>query len=478
MKFEALSISRRLLAKLEEKGYTNTTPVQEAVIPLLLRQRDVVAEAVTGSGKTLAFMVPVVHRLLTKACAKRKQSTCLPRAVVITPTRELAVQIHAVTVALTEETEITAECIIGGEKIEEIVKRKEKNSSTVYTWPDIIIASPGKLVEMLRVTGTSATKETEVLVLDEADRLLSFGFSREIAEIMRYMPRTRQTAIFSATIPENIHTLSKAGMRSPMFVRVANKNRIPEALEMYAYGVEAAEKVNAMRKIVPKLGKKVVVFFATCAQVEYFYTLIAQMREEWSTQDRAEEGSTRTQDTTRVYSNIYKLHRKIEQKERNKTYTEYCEVEEGMLLSTDISARGLDFQNVSGVLHFDLPQDPTTFVHRSGRTARYKSGGVCIFMYMPNEKDYIEFLTQRGIPVQEYEVKEDSKGTGVVDECEDTEQREEQLKNIPAFIAYMRSYKEHLLKHILNHKHLDHRGLCKLYKITKKIKWDGVYLKQ
>ncbi|KAI5191343.1 ATP-dependent RNA helicase DDX55/SPB4 [Nematocida sp. AWRm77] len=455
MLFSALSISPSILEKLKEEKYTDMTPVQESVVPLLMRQRDVVAEAVTGSGKTLAFLVPLLHRLVTKS---RVRSTGLsgPRALIMAPTRELALQIHRVAVLIAEDLPLTLECVTGGVQVDEIVEKKLKGASGALEWPDILVGSPGKVLDLCKMA-SMPVRDIDVLVLDEADRLLSCGFSKVVTEILRLLPRTKQTAIFSATISEYIHTLTRLGMRSPSFVCVKNKTKLPETLRLYSYPVLAEEKIDALYSLIHSLGKKVIVFFATCAQVDYFFTRLSQTAKEHG------------------LPKLYKLHRKLAQKDREQIYIEYAEDPEGVLLSTDLTARGLDFQNVSGVVHFDLPQDPITFIHRSGRTARQGKPGKCVFLYMPNEKEYIKFLHVRGMPQEEWKISKQAKeaaaeagvpplpsSPAVLDAPSP-----DNTENRVAFVSYIRSYKEHILKHILSYKELHFAGLAKLYGLEK-----------
>ncbi|KAI5179853.1 ATP-dependent RNA helicase DDX55/SPB4 [Nematocida sp. AWRm80] len=494
MLFSALTVDLRLKSALSERKYTEMTPVQESVIPLLMRKRDVVAEAVTGSGKTLAFLVPLMHRLLTK---KRMNGPAVrgqgPRALILAPTRELAQQIHLVAQDLSAGLPFVLECIVGGQQIDEILKMRTAAASSETAWPDILIGSPGKTVELCKIGGMPLSG-VEVFVLDEADKMLSFGFRKEITELLQRMPRTKQTAIFSATLSEHVHAISRLGMRSPLFVSVKNKTPLPDTLELYSFEVAPRYKLQAMVDVLPDLGPKTIVFFATCAQVDYFY-----------------ERLTAVENKTRTFPKVLRLHRRLQQQEREQAYAEYAKEEKAVLLSTDISARGLDFEGVSGVLHFDLPQDPITFVHRSGRTARKGQTGMCLFFWMPNEKEYLEYLRVRGMHAKVWVDRIDPTATGhkridqnVQEQALETaaEKREEQEnrstetdgsteseqeecddkkplkvtvdgievpmdveneKDIVAFISYFRSYKEHLLKHLLNYRELDYAGLADLY---------------
>lgn len=459
MKFSSLSIVESLKARLVEKGYDEMTPVQESVVPLLLRQRDVVGEAVTGSGKTFAFLVPAMQRVLGK---KRGRKTVGPRVLVVAPTRELAQQIHQAAMSITEGLGVSMQCITGGAQLDEIIALRMQNEEGAAVWPDVVIGSPGKALELSR-EGGMPLRDVEFFVLDEADKMLSFGFRKEISEMLRLLPRAKQTAIFSATVSESVHALGRLGMRSPLFVCVKSALRVPDGLRLFSLCVPPREKTETLMRCIRALGKKIIVFFATCAQVDYFYSRFLQSPQ-----------------PAGVRACVLRLHRKLAQSAREQTYAEYAETAEGILLCTDISARGLDFPGVSAVLHFDLPQDPVTFVHRSGRTARGGQEGVCLFFWMPNEREYVEFMQVRGVPIHPLPdalLKEIAparpeknreafgleRAPAQADPSLCLPEDVENEQDIVAFVSYIRSYKEHLLSHVLNYKELDYPGLADLY---------------
>ncbi|KFG25197.1 uncharacterized protein NESG_02417, partial [Nematocida ausubeli] len=268
MKFSSLSILESLKKNLAEKGFDDMTPVQESVVPLLLRQRDVVAEAVTGSGKTLAFLVPLLQRVLGKKRPKKAEG---PRVLVVAPTRELAQQIHQAALSISGGLGVSMQCITGGAEVGEIVARRALGESNADAWPDVMIGSPGKIFELSR-EGGMPLRDVELFVLDEADKMLSFGFRKEVSEMLRMLPRAKQTAIFSATVSESVHALGRLGMRSPLFVCVKNALCVPDGLRLHGLCVPPAEKSEALMRGIRSLGKKIIVFFATCAQVDYFHS--------------------------------------------------------------------------------------------------------------------------------------------------------------------------------------------------------------
>ncbi|KAI5171227.1 ATP-dependent RNA helicase DDX55/SPB4 [Nematocida sp. LUAm3] len=436
MDFFSLGVEKRICEELRKNEWINATPVQEAVVPQMLKRRDVVAEAVTGSGKTLAFLVPIMHWMTKHSVSAKKREG--PRALIVAPTRELAQQIEGVATLLAQGVGISVLCVTGGTLVDDIVKKRIENPlSGEAEWPHLLVGSPGKIMDLCRSGGMSL-RGVEHFVLDEADRMLSFGFRNELSEMLHLLPRSKQSSLFSATITEYVHELTRLGMRSPLFICVRSQNRLPDRLNLQVYKVLPEEKVEKMLGAIKKLGRKSIVFFATCAQVDYFY---ARMR-------GAEEAAG--------IPPVVRLHRKRKQKEREEAYAEYAGKEESVLLCTDISARGLDFHGVTGVLHFDLPQDPATFIHRTGRTARWGQSGECLFFCMPNEEGYIEYLRAREIAAEEIS----SLSSG------DTSLLNEEVPDdleVVAFVSYVRSYKEHLLRHLLNYKELNYPEIFRMY---------------
>lgn len=434
MQFSSLAIDSDLLKRITDAGFKEMTPIQEAVIPVLLRNRDVVSEAETGSGKTLAFLVPILNRFLTRKKSIKRRSG--PYSLIVAPTRELAQQIYKVAVSLSGP--LIVQCVTGGAQVDDILQSKMTNLEGKIEWPDILIGSPGKVLDLCTIAGMPL-REVDVFVLDEADKMLSLGFRKEINALIQKLPQLRQTAIFSATISDRVHEVTRLGMRSPLFICAKAAGRLPENLVISSMVVPPAEKLSMFFRVLPDLGDKSIIFFATCAQVDYFYSRLSNVA--------GKNG---------LSENIVKLHRKLPQHMREAAYAKYTSLDNGHLLCTDISARGLDFPGVSGVLHFDLPQDPATFVHRSGRTARMGGNGKCIFFCMPNEIEYIDFLRLRGINAKEAVYKEEKELEKVLEDVENEQ-------DIVAFVSYVRSYKEHVLKHILNFKELDYAGLADLY---------------
>lgn len=357
-------------ATIERLGFSKPTPVQASAIPLFLSHKDVVVEAVTGSGKTLAFLIPIVEIL-----SKRHLTKSQVGAIVISPTRELAQQTGEVLVELLKERpEITQVALIGGTDVGQDLKRMDANGC------NIIVATPGRLLDILERSALSINiKTVEVLVLDEADRLLNLGFERTINAIIERLPKQRRTGLFSATMSDALSELIRTGLRNPVRITVKVENlatreeqKTPESLKS---SVMICEYENRLPFVLDYLrthpAKKSIVYFGTCAAVEYFGRALSLLS--------GLKGAPK----------IYALHGKMDHKKRQRIYQEYISAERAALFCTDLAARGLDFADVDLVLQYEAPQDPTTFVHRCGRTARIGRQGEALLLLSENEDAYI-----------------------------------------------------------------------------------------
>ncbi|XP_059612514.1 probable ATP-dependent RNA helicase DDX55 homolog [Phlebotomus argentipes] len=362
-----------ILETIEEFGFQNMTPVQAATIPLLMACKDVAAEAVTGSGKTLAFLVPLLQVLL-----KRHQETPWKKteigAIVISPTRELATQTSEVLRSFLEHSEMsifTQKLLVGGNSVEEDIESLRSRGALV------LICTPGRLEDLLERKGqlnlAARVKSLEILILDEADRLLDLGFTATINTILSYLPRQRRTGLFSATQTKEVTDLMRAGLRNPVVVSVREKasTSTPVLLQNYYIIVPAAEKLlHLLAFIRQKNIQKSMLFLPTCACVEYWSQVFPRLLKN---------------------TNILALHGKMK-KQRGKILNRFRDASNAMLLCTDVLARGVDIPEVDWVLQWDPPSNAASFVHRVGRTARQGNTGNALIMLLPTEDAYIEFL--------------------------------------------------------------------------------------
>lgn len=422
--FDGLDIGHGLKEKLRANGFVAMTDVQRACVPELLKGRNVIVQSPTGSGKTLAFLVPLLNHIHVRS-AGHKSEIC---AVIIAPTRELSLQIKAVA----ELFGVACEAFIGGVPIEADYKRME-------TPFDIVVGTPGRLVELIKWDRQRFSKTSHV-ILDEADKLLSFGFEQKIAQAVEALPKERVTGLFSATINDSVDRLSRALVRNPLRLQIEERHT-PVELSMEYMVLEPVSKLETLLSIAE--GRRCIVFFATCDQVDFFHSLFAAVG----------------------FSEPHKIHGKMCQAERGKVYGRFMD-SRGLLLCTDVAARGIDFRDIELVVHFDIPKDYSNIVHRSGRTARNGRQGKSIVFVMSNEKAYIEFLRLKNVHLTE------SRSSG-----QDETSRYDAVRSVVsgelldlavrAFVSYIRSYKEHIVSYILDYRGLNFDSLADLFFLEK-----------
>eukprot|EP00050_Salpingoeca_kvevrii_P001960 m.184068 g.184068 ORF g.184068 m.184068 type:complete len:609 (-) comp10499_c1_seq1:65-1891(-) len=437
-KDQPLVLSDSTLAALDELGFEQMTPVQATCIPQFLSHKDVAAEAVTGSGKTLAFLVPVCEILLQNP-PRSKQAV---GAIVISPTRELAVQIHQVLQCFTAHNDLTSLLLTGG-RAQSIDLDEIRESGC-----NIVIATPGRLEDLLARSDVFAlaVKDLEVLVLDEADKLLDMGFEACINKILGYLPKQRRTGLFSATQAKEVEALVRAGLRNPVrvCVRVESTNAksiqaIPSSLHVWYMMCTVEDRFNQMVDyLLAQLDKydKFLVYFSTCACVEYFGRVLAALKPLKKVK-------------------LLQLHGKLNQKRRKAAYDEYCTASRAVMLCTDLAARGLDFPNVDVVIQFDAPKSPDAFVHRCGRAARIGREGTAVIFLLKEEDTYPEFLRLRKVPIEEMPANPEPQDHLAVARKLAAEDRDVYEKGRVAFVSFVRAYKEHECSFIFMLKNLD-----------------------
>ncbi|PCD31221.1 hypothetical protein AU210_010879 [Fusarium oxysporum f. sp. radicis-cucumerinum] len=356
-------------------GFSQMTPVQAATLPHFLGNKDVVVEAVTGSGKTLAFLIPLVQKLLRLSEPTKKHHVA---AIIVSPTRELAAQIHTVLVNLLQFHEASAEILPhlkGDEKrpsttVPAIVPQLLVGGTTTTAQdlsfflrhsPNVLISSPGRLVELLSSPHVHCPQSSfEVLVLDEADRLLDLGFKPDLQKILSHLPKQRRTGLFSASVSEAVGEI----------IRPASQ-KLPALAEL-------------LRQL-PIKPQRSIVFLSTCAAVDYFQHVLPAI---------LPEGFA-----------LVPLHGKHPAKVREKNFNRFLNsVAPTILLTTDLAARGLDIPQVDLVVQIDAPSDPKAFIHRSGRAGRAGRKGLAVVMLHPGrEEDYVQFLEIRKTPISKLE---------------------------------------------------------------------------
>lgn len=376
VKFSDFPISKKTLLGLQEAQYREPTEIQRQSIGFALLGKDVLGAAKTGSGKTLAFLIPVLE------CLYRQQWTPMDglAALIISPTRELAYQTFEALRKVGKNHEFSAGLIIGGKDLKTEAERIHHTN--------IVVCTPGRLLQHMDETATFHASNVHMLVLDEADRILDMGFTNTVNAIVENLPKTRQTLLFSATQTKSVKDLARLSLKDPEFVWVHEKAKFstPATLEQSYVVCELHQKVNMLYSFIRNhLKKKIIVFFACCKEVQYLFRVFCRLRPGMP---------------------ILALHGKQQQLKRVEVYNDFLRKKNAVLFATDIAARGLDFPIINWVLQFDCPEDADTYIHRVGRTARYKEGGEALLLLLPSEeKGMISQLLEKKVPIQKIRVR-------------------------------------------------------------------------
>ena len=378
MTFNTLGLSESLLHAVEKTGYSKPTPIQEKAIPVILEGKDVMAAAQTGTGKTAGFTLPLLQRLSGKT--NRKKHTA--RALVLTPTRELAAQVEDSIRTYGTNEDLRYGVVFGGVNI-------NPQKKTLGHGVDILVATPGRLLD-LHQQRCVRFDDIEILILDEADRMLDMGFIRDIRKILALMPKRRQNLLFSATFSDEIRTLAKTICNQPVEIDVSPRNSTVELIAQKMYHVKKANKVALLSDLVRTSTEQTLVF------------------------SRTKHGANNLAKKL-IKDNVHALaiHGNKSQAQRIKALKEFKEGKVQVLVATDIAARGIDIDQLSTVVNFDLPHVAEDYVHRSGRTGRAGASGVAISLVSGDEGKQlkgIERLIKRPIPLgdsQDFEFAEE-----------------------------------------------------------------------
>lgn len=437
------------------------TPVQASVIPLFCGNKDVVVEAVTGSGKTLAFLVPIIERILKLDEALKPGQT---NAVVISPTRELAEQIFNVLQSLLEfcpadskkpsQKSIRSQLLIGGDTPTHADLKK-----FMARVPHILIGTPGRLLELLKAPNVRLSA-IDNLVLDEADRLLDLGFDASVKTIIGMLPKQKRAGLFSATISEAVGEIARLGLRNPVKVVVKvgsgkEEQRIPSSLGISYAVVKPTTKVPLLIKLLKSLTyKKAIVYFPTCIGVNYFYSLIKHLLTLEAQDD----------DDLSVKS-VYSMHGKLLPNARKKTLSTFTtSVEQCVLLTTDVAARGLDIPDVDLVIQLDPPADPNVFLHRSGRAGRAgRAGRGILFLNEGLETGYVDFMDVKKVSMTELNIPDSLPDYSESMRSWILADRSRHDLAIRSFLSYVRFYAKHTATSIFRVQSLDFINIAKSY---------------
>lgn len=369
MKFKDLELEPPILKALERQGYTQPTPIQEQAIPILLRGHDLLGVAQTGTGKTAAFGIPILNHLVKDI--KTAQGKCKIKALVVTPTRELAIQIAENFTAYSQFTSLRNTVIYGGVK-------QAKQVSSLKQGVDILVATPGRLLDLMS-QGFIAFSNLKYVVLDEADQMLDMGFVNDVKKIISKLPAKRQSLFFSATMPKAIVELSQKMLGKFERVTIKSEQATAEKVEQGVYFVSKSNKSKLLIHLLEQRKNASVLVFS-----------------------RTKHGSNRIVkilDKAQIKSEA--IHGNKSQATRQKSLSAFKDGSLKVLVATDIAARGIDVDDLAFVINYDLPNVSETYVHRIGRTGRANASGIALSFCMGEERHYlkdIEKLIKQQIP--------------------------------------------------------------------------------
>ncbi|CAF4485963.1 unnamed protein product, partial [Rotaria sp. Silwood2] len=427
--FETLSekgVSDLTLKAISEMKLTTMTEIQAKSIGPLLEGHDLLASAKTGSGKTLAFLIPVVE-LMYKLRFMPRNGT---GAIIISPTRELAMQTYSVLKELLTYHHHTYGLIMGGTGRQDEVKKLAKGVN-------ILVATPGRLLDHLQNTKDFMYKNLQCLIIDEADRILDIGFEEELKQIVQLLPKRRQTMLFSATQTRRTEDLAKMSLKKePLYVGVddTSDQATVEGLEQGYVVVPQDKRFLLLFTFLKKnQKKKMMVFFSSCMAVKYYNELLNY-----------------------IDIPVLSIHGKQKQAKRTHTFFEFCNAETGILLCTDVAARGLDIPAVDWIVQFDPPDDPKEYIHRVGRTARAGAHGHALLILTPQELGFLLYLKQARVTLSEFEFSW-NKIADIQPQLEKLIEKNYflHLSAKEAYKAYVRAYASHSMKNVYNVEQLD-----------------------
>lgn len=356
--FLALGIKAEISARLRTMGIARPTPIQEQAIPLLLKGKDVIAQAQTGTGKTLAFVLPILEKINIKKP--------YIQALIITPTRELALQITTETKKLANDLAINVLAAYGGQDVEQQVR---KLKGQIH----LVIATPGRLLDHLR-RGTVQLTEVSMLVLDEADQMLQMGFQEDVEKIILQTHENRQTMLFSATIPQQVRELSLRYMRKPVNIQIKSNNVTLDEIKQLVIQTTDRTKQETLSRLI-KLYRP------------YLAMIFCRTKRRASALNEYLIGEGFNSD---------ELHGDLSQAKREQVMKRFREAELQLLVATDVAARGLDVEGVTHVFNYDIPHDVESYIHRIGRTGRAGGTGIAVTFASPRDQMYLQMI-EKGI---------------------------------------------------------------------------------
>lgn len=423
-KFTALegTVCEPTLLGIKDMGFITMTEIQAKAIPPLLEGRDLVGAAKTGSGKTLAFLIPAID-LIYKLKFKPRNGTGV---IILSPTRELSMQTFGVLMELMKYHHHTYGLVMGG-------ANRSTEAQKLSKGINILVATPGRLLDHLQNTPDFLYKNLQCLVIDEADRILEIGFEEEVKQIIKLLPKRRQTMLFSATQTKKTEALTALALKhEPVYVGVDDhrEQATVDSLEQGYIVCPSEKRMMVLFTFLKKnRKKKVMVFFSTCMSVKYHHELFNY-----------------------IDLPVMSIHGKQQQTKRTTTFFQFCNAESGILLCTDVAARGLDIPAVDWIVQYDPPDDPKEYIHRVGRTARgLGTSGHALLFLRPEELGFLRYLKQSRVTLNEFEFSW-NKVADIQLQLEKLISRNYFLNQSAkeAFKSYLRAYDSHHLKTIFD----------------------------
>jgi ATP-dependent RNA helicase RhlE len=372
MSFENLNLIEPILRALKTEGYTTPTPIQEQAIPIVLRHQDLLGCAQTGTGKTAAFAIPILQLLYQDRLQHKEQKTI--KALILTPTRELAIQINESFAAYGKHTGLKHLVIFGGVS-------QGPQTDALRRGVDILVATPGRLLDLMNQKYVHLD-HIKMLVLDEADRMLDMGFVHDVKKIIAKVPQKRQTLFFSATMPNEIQNLANTILTNPEKVEVTPVSSTADTIQQELYYVEKNDKRSLLAHILKDKNIKTALVFT-----------------------RTKHGADKVvKDLVRIGITAEAIHGNKSQNARQRALTNFKNRTTRVLIATDIAARGIDIDDLTHVINYEIPNIPETYVHRIGRTGRAGASGIALSFCDQEELDFlkdIHKLIAKQIPVNE-----------------------------------------------------------------------------
>ncbi|GFQ86997.1 ATP-dependent RNA helicase DDX18 [Trichonephila clavata] len=437
VKFSSLKgkVSEITLKAIADMGFEKMREIQAKCIPPLLKGNDVVASAKTGSGKTIAFLIPAIELMHKENFSPEMGCGVL----IISPTRELCLQIFGVLKELLTDHSFTHGLIMGGTNIKTEAKK-------LATGVNIVVATPGRLLDHLQNTPQFLFKNLKCLIIDEADRILDTGFEKDMKRIIQILPKERQTLLFSATMSKKTEDLVLVAVRNqPVYIGVEDNDEqaTVEGLKQEYVVCPSDKRFLLLFNILKKnKNKKVMVFFSSCKSVKFHQELL-----------------------NHIGMPVICIHGRQNQNKRTVTFFDFCKAESGILLCTDVAARGLDIPQVDLIVQYDPSDDPKEYIHRVGRTARGENRvGDALLILRPEELGFLTYLKQARVSLQEYDFSW-SKAANIQNQVEKLIETNNLLNMSAtrAVRAYIRAYRSNRLKKVYNVSKLDFKAVAKSF---------------